>query len=164
MMAELWDVDMPFESSWTVASDDEDGLMAKVELMGLDEVQARKKLVISGSTYSEWLECLPRQPFQFYLKVLLQYLLSEASEGDFGISSSLFSFLPRKIEKCPECFDGIKGRLLEALFKIAGRQEYFDADIDIFGSFHKRALEISSLMNNPHKSELVLSGPPTRNS
>jgi hypothetical protein len=151
MMTELWHIDLPDESSWCISPADEDGLLAKEELMGLDEVQAHEKLIRSGSSYSEWLEFLPKQPFQFYLKILIKYLLSQISNNDFGASSSLFSFLPRKIEKCPECFEGIEDILPSLLFEIAKKQKAYDADIDLFGDFSQHASVIYSLLKNKQR-------------
>jgi hypothetical protein len=151
MKTELWHIDFPDESSWYISPYDEDGLLAKDELMGLDEAQAREKLISSGSSYSEWLEYLPKQPFQFYLKVLINYLLSQMSNNDFGVSSSLFSFLPRKIEKCPECFEGIEGILPNILFEIARKQKIYDADIDLFGDFSQQASVICSLLKDKQR-------------
>ena len=149
----LWEIDIPVESVWHVSPDNEDGLLARDELLGLDEVHANEKLISSGSSYSEWLEFLPKQPFQYYLKVLLKYLLSDRSKNDFGISSSLFSFLPRKIKKCPECFEGIEDALSGVLFEIARKQRFYDADKDLFGDFSEHAMEISSLLKSQDNRE-----------
>jgi hypothetical protein len=146
MKSKFWDVDVPTELGWHIYPDDEDGLWARDELMGLDEIHASEKLISSGSSYAEWLEFSPKQPFQFYLKVMLKYLLSDTSKNDFGVSSSLFSFLPRKIENCPECFEGIEDILSDILFEIAKKQNFYDADIDLFGDFSEHASAIRSLL------------------
>lgn len=139
----FWNMTKPDALAWGSSTSTEmDETWSKNELLGLDANQALSKLIGTGSSYAEWLEFAPKEPFQFYLSVMLKYLLSDDSKDNFGVSSSLFDMLPRKIEKCPECFDGIRDFLPSILVEIAGKQEFYDADADLFGDFQAKASSI----------------------
>ncbi len=84
----------------------------------------------------------PRAVFQYYVFAFVKFLLSESGEGESDAASPFLSLLEQRENKDPESVSEIYSDLAEAVDFVASHQGYFDADVDIYGSFKERAERI----------------------
>ena len=89
----------------------------------------------------------PRHVFQYYVFAFAKFVLSEAAKGDPDSASSFLSLLEKREKKDPRSVKEIYGSLSDVVEFIASNQEYFNAEIDIYGDFGKRAVHIRRLCN-----------------
>lgn len=98
------------------------------------------------------LYCFPTIPFQYYVAAYRILLLGRDTPCDAFdgyqlclVADSFFSLLKAKLQETPEVILPIMDDLLSLAEYVADRQDFFDADADIFGSFRDRYFEIKGL-------------------
>lgn len=81
--------------------------------------------------------------FDYYVFCFSEYLTRPESAGESDMASVFMNLLVEKSEKDPQAFARIYRSLGPAVKAIAERQEFYDADWDIYGSFleKRRAIE-----------------------
>ena len=84
----------------------------------------------------------PRPVFQYYVFAFVRFLMSESGEGESDAASPFLSLLLERENKDPGSASEIYFELSEAVDFVASHQDYFDADVDIYGSFDERAERI----------------------
>jgi hypothetical protein len=94
---------------------------------------------------SDELLFMPRKAFQYYVFAFAQYVISEKAKGDPDSASSFLNLLICREERDSGSVAHIYPRLVPTVKFIADHQEYFDADLDIYGSFREKALQINAL-------------------
>jgi hypothetical protein len=87
----------------------------------------------------------PRKVFQYYVLAFARYVLSEKAVGDSDSASSFFTLLKAREKRDSGSVKEIFDSLLKTVNFIANNQEYYDADISIYGDFKERAQEIRSM-------------------
>jgi hypothetical protein len=92
-------------------------------------------LVDSPSTLPEVLCHSKGSCFLYYLGVLLDYLLSEDAKANFAAAAGFMSLLNTRRPSPTFCVGAAGITLLEGARQVASRQDFYDADEDIFGSF-----------------------------
>ena len=138
-------IPVPTESDW------------RSEPWCLDAEYAYKML--NGKTYDEAFELfkdhaigrqedvmfMPNACFPFFFNVYIDYLNSPDAAEDSDAASCFFSLVDFK---CPEikCLDKwIVEKTVETIKHLSKNQSFYDADIDIYGSFPER--ETKTLKN-----------------
>jgi len=86
----------------------------------------------------------PRIVFQYYIQAFVKYIMSEKAKGDSDSASSFIRLLLSREEKDPGSVKNIYQSLAETIDFIANNQEYYDADLDIYGSFTDLSKEIKN--------------------
>ncbi len=81
----------------------------------------------------------PRPVFQYYIFAFAKYVMSEAAKGDADSASPFLFLLEEREKRDPGSVKEIYGSLSEVVDFVASHQAYFDADVDIYGNFQKRA-------------------------
>lgn len=87
----------------------------------------------------------PRRVFQYYVHAFIGYLLSQEAKGDSDAASPFLSLLEAREKRDPGSVAAIYSALSNALEFVASRQDYFDADPNIYGNFSERAMRIREL-------------------
>lgn len=146
-MIKLWDAEVPKEQDWVSEySDDLDYQYAFTRLFGKNRDESIELIKLNALSYIEDLGLMPPKVFQFYFKVLIEYLLSNESKGESDAASSIFRLIKYDIESNLNKAKSIKAFLPLILRSVAERQEFYDADIDIYGDFKEKALRIERLL------------------
>jgi len=81
----------------------------------------------------------PRSIFQYYVFAFTEYVTSHEAEGDSDAAGSLLTLLEAREKRDPGSVSDIYHELAATLDFVATRQEHFDADVKIYGSFRERA-------------------------
>ncbi len=89
----------------------------------------------------------PRPVFQYYVFAFAKYVTSEAAKGDSSSASPFLSLLEEREKEDPGSVAEIYDSLSDVVDFVASHQEYFDANIDIYGNFKERAERIRRSCN-----------------
>jgi len=84
----------------------------------------------------------PRVVFQFYIQAFVNYIMSEKAKGDSDSASSFIHLLLSREEKDPGSVKNIYQSLAETIDFIENNQEYYKADLGIYGNFADLCKEI----------------------
>jgi hypothetical protein len=122
-------------SEWTPAPGDLDEAWAWRTLNGLGRKGAIQMLIDSPSTLPEVLYYSKGSCLLYYFGVLLDYLLSEEAKANFAAAAGFMNLLNTRHLSPTLCVGTAGITLLEGARQIAARQDFYDADEDIFGSF-----------------------------
>ena len=86
--------------------------------------------------YQEGLESMPSKALNFYAPALAEYIISDQAEHDSDGASSFLHMIVRMFKTRHEIIsDETKHLLICVSEKVAGNQEFYDADLDIYGEF-----------------------------
>ncbi len=139
----LWDAKLPDENDWSPMDfTDDDSEWAYDKLFGKNSQEALEQIKFNSLSYIENLGVMPRKAFEFYFKVLVEYLMTNHSKSDPGAAESTFRLINYDMGTKQDRSIRIAPYLPEILLKIAERQKFYDADIHIFGDFKKKAGDI----------------------
>ena len=98
--------------------------------------------------YQEDIMFMPVLCFRYYIHAYIDYLLSDKSEGDSNGASCFFGIIEvRKNDICTSG-DQLRDRISEVLHYIGARQEWYSADLDIYGNFMEKSAKVLSLINS----------------
>ena len=91
---------------------------------------------------------MPVLCFRYYIHAYINYLLSDKSEGDSDGANCFFGIV--EIRKHDICKSGaeLRDRVSEVLRHIGAKQEWYDADLHIYGDFRKKADEALRRINS----------------
>jgi hypothetical protein len=90
----------------------------------------------------------PRAVFQYYVFAFVKFLMGESGEGESDAASPFLSLLEEREKKDPGSVSEIYSELSEVVDFITSHQEYFDAEVDIYGLFSERAERIRRVCND----------------
>ena len=100
--------------------------------------------------YQEDLQSMPAAAFNFYAPALVKYLTSERAAGDSdGASSFLHTIIWMLKTRRSIIATETAKLLLSAADHIAKHQQFYDADVSIYGHFSDLYAEILGLSNQP---------------
>jgi hypothetical protein len=85
---------------------------------------------------------MPSRVFAYYLRAYMTYLLSDAAKGDSDGASCFISLIGFKAEHKRDDIVPLWPEIEPVLTMLAARQDDFDADWDVYGSFRTRCHEI----------------------
>ena len=139
---------IPDKNAWSGYEDDLDGKYFHDLVYGksIEEVQQHFG---GGSSIERSDELLfsPRLVFQYYVLAFGQFVMSEKEKGDSDSACPFLKLLISKEKKDKGSVSNIYNLLSETVDFIANNQEYFDADVNIYGDFEELANEIRVLCN-----------------
>ena len=87
----------------------------------------------------------PRRVFQYYVHAFANFMHSSAAKGDPDSASPFLSLLEAREERDPGSVSEIYSTLIATITFVSERQDYFDADIKIYGDFKDIADRVAAL-------------------
>ncbi|PAU63086.1 hypothetical protein [Pseudomonas indica] len=123
---------------WQPEAEDLDESWSYKELMRLSEDDAKKMLIENPSTYTELLMYAKGEVFLKHMRVIIDNLLSDDSRGNFALADGFIELCTTKPDLHEQLDLNELSKLKGILEKVASRQSFYDADVDIFGDFYKR--------------------------
>jgi hypothetical protein len=91
------------------------------------------------------LQFMPLIPFQYYMFALRDYVMSDRvliSEMSSDAASCFLGLVLLKLNEEPASIFPIMEDMIPAVQYVASNQEIFDADIDIYGNFAEKLIDI----------------------
>lgn len=85
--------------------------------------------------------------FDYYVFCFVNYLTTEASVGESDMASCFLNLIVEKSDKDPLGLARIYPTLSSAVEVIAGRQQFYEADQNIYGSFREKKDKIQRNMD-----------------
>jgi len=140
-------MDIPEEKDWGNWKDDLDVRYAHGNFAGKSISEAIELFVEHSLHYQEDLQWMPIIPFQFYIHAYMEYIISERSKEDSDGASCYLRLIKLKLENEPEQVLNIFELLLPSLRAVADRQNFYDANIEIYGDFKEIFSSICRLYN-----------------
>jgi hypothetical protein len=129
---------IPTEAEWRSEPWDMDVSYAYKHFAGKSFEEAVDLFKDNALTYQEDVMFMPRACFPFYVRAYVAYLHSDASKDDADGASCFFGLAEFRTEEIRS--DGsLVSEIVNTLRHLATRQEWYDADVDIYGSFAERA-------------------------
>jgi len=95
-------------------------------------------VVEDGLDYHEDVMFMPEACFPFYSGAYMAYLMSQQSEGDSDGASCFFGLVEIRAAEIA-ARRGLNAAVLRTLEHLAEQQAFYDADIESYGCFAKRA-------------------------
>ena len=127
--------------------DDLDAKAAFDSFFGKSFSEAEALFQRNALFYQEELQSMPAGPFNFYAPSLVDYLTSERAKGDADGASSFLHMVSWILKTNPKILNPeTKDVLLNAASQISKNQKFYEADVDIYGSFSEVHLEIQKLV------------------
>jgi hypothetical protein len=129
---------IPTEADWRSEPWGLDTHCAYRNFAGKSHAQAVELFKENAICYQEDVMFMPRACFPFYARAYIDYLLSADSQGDSDGASCFFGLVEsRAADIRPDA--SLLSAVEELLRHLATRQEWYDADIEIYRSFAQRA-------------------------
>jgi hypothetical protein len=140
---------IPNAADWgELDTDDLDAQHAFTQFFGKSLQEAKLLFEKNALFYQEDLQSMPAAPFNFYAPALVEYLKSEKSRGDSdGASSFLHMFLWILQSNKEVVSEQTRALLFDTSARIAERQSFYDADVDIYGEFSDLFEQIKALID-----------------
>jgi hypothetical protein len=133
---------IPNEQDWGDWKPDLDRSYAHKIFFGKSKSEAIELFVENAISHQEDLMWMTRIPFQFYIHAYKEYILSDRSKEDSDGASCYLRLIKYKLEEEPDQITEIFNDILPSLEIVASRQEFYDADIDIYGDFKELLIDI----------------------
>jgi hypothetical protein len=90
------------------------------------------------------LQCAPSTVFNYYVFCYADFLCSDESKGESDCASCFLSLVLDRARNDAPSLTPIQQELIRAVDTVANRQTYYDASIDIYGSFVDRGKGIKA--------------------
>ena len=138
---------IPNKSEWgTIEKGNLDAEWAFKQFSGKSLEDAEEMFRENALYYQEDLISMPSIAFNCYAPVFAKYILSDHSESDSDGASSFLHMVIELLQAnrflaTPETIE----ILLDAAKIVSNRQEYYDADVDIYGEFSELYKQIMLL-------------------
>jgi len=145
-------MNIPTETDWGGAKLHGDEGYAFRHFAGKSLSEAQKLFEKDALTYQEDLTWMPMKPFKFYLRAFMDYLDSEESEGDSDGASCFISLISQKLGTESDYLTELWPRIEESLEAIKSKQDWYQADEDIYGDFTRRVAKVYKKANKPNKA------------
>lgn len=129
---------IPNKKAWGVIRKDSlDEEHAYKQFFGLSVSEAQKKFKENALFYQEDLYYMPLAVFSYYVYAYINHIISEDSFEDSDGASAFMSLVLWQLEDESEYIidDELMKKLIKTSELVSNRQEYYDADVDIYGSF-----------------------------
>lgn len=130
---------IPGETEWLNEHGDLDVAAARRNFFGLTLAEAEVLFRKNSLRYQEDIYFMPFACFEFYVHVYLDYLLSDHSRSDSDGASCFFGLVECRHEEIMKLPLPTRGKVRRVLDRLAEGQTYFDAAVEIYGSFPARA-------------------------
>lgn len=138
---------IPSRADWSdIDQNDLDAKWAFDTFFGKSFAEAEAMFESNALYYQEDLQSMAAIPFNFYAPALVKYITSNRAKGDSDGASSFLNLVTWLLKSnrsimTPETLRA----MLAAARHIAQRQEFYEADADIYGTFTERHAEIERL-------------------
>jgi hypothetical protein len=143
---------IPGEDEWRNDYGDLDVAAARRNFFGLTKDQGEILFRKNSLRYQEDIYFMPYACFEFYVHAYLDYLLSEHSLGASDGASCFFGLVECRTDDILILPIDTQKKIHRVLDKLAVSQDYFEASIEIYGSFPARASAARELIKNePNK-------------
>ncbi len=138
---------IPSRTDWgDIDENDLDAKSAFNTFLGKSFSEAEVLFQSNALYYQEELQSMPPVPFNFYAPALVNYIISERAKGDSDGASSFLHMISWILKSNSQILDSrTKDLLLNTASKISNNQEYYEADVDIYGTFSDVYSEIQKL-------------------
>jgi len=138
---------IPTEDDWRSEPFCLDIACAYRNFLGKNLEEARALFVENAFRYEGDLKFMPYACFQYYLRAYLNYLTSDDSQGDADGASCFFGLIN---QRSPELANNreLRQQVCETLAHVGTRQDWYDADEEIDGSFREKAAELLEKLNS----------------
>ena len=108
--------------------------------------EAEEMFQANALYYQEDLQSMPSAAFNFYAPALAKYITSERARGDSDGASSFLHMVVWMLKTARAAIaPEIETVLLDASRRIAKDQQFYGADVDIYGRFSEVCAEIQDL-------------------
>ncbi len=131
---------IPTQADWESESWDLDTQQAHRQFGGKSFEEAIELFKENAIHYQEDVCFMPRACFPFYARAYMAYLLSDASKDDSDGANCFFGFVKIRAEEIVRT-GSLYLAVADTLRHIATRQDWYDADQSIYGSFVEHADE-----------------------
>lgn len=140
-------VKIPGEKEWRGYKNDLDVRHAHKLLFGKSIPEVLKYFEGARSIErSSELLFMPRGAFQYYVLAFVEFIKSKEAAGDSDGASSFIRLLINREKKDVGSVSSIYPLLKDAVDLVAEGQKYFDAPLDIYGSFFDLRAELIQLL------------------
>jgi len=135
---------VPAKRDWGVIDkDDIEALGALDFFLGKSEEEAWGMCDYNALNYQEELQALPDYPFNFYAAVLAKYIISEDAVDDSDGASSFLGMVSWMFKTQMDLiYPETKKLLMESAKTVAKRQEFYDAEVGIYGDFNEQLKKV----------------------
>lgn len=135
---------VPNRSDWgSIDKHDLDGNCAFKQFFGKSFSEAESMFQENAMYYQEDLQSMPSVPFNFYAPALAKYIISDRARDDCDGASTFLHMVKWMLQTQHDMITKKTEQLLvEASDHVARNQLFYDADIDIYGSFSEIYSEI----------------------
>ena len=140
-------MNMPSKSDWRSEPWGIDTPYAYKHFSGKTLDEAFNLFVEHALYYQEDIMFMPVLCFHYYIHAYIDYLLSDKSRGDSDGASGFFGLVECREDDIRTSDGKLQNRICEALKHIGARQEWYDADLDIYGDFKVRSEKVLSLVS-----------------
>lgn len=130
------------KKEWLPSKDNLDEVWAYEKLTSMSESDIQRMLSENPSTYTELLAYAQGPLFILHMNIIIKSLLSDGAQGNFALADGFIELCLNKSNLSDYFSCDELAELKNILKIIAKRQDFYDADIDIFGDFKKRISEI----------------------
>lgn len=131
---------VPSEEDWRSEPWDLDTQCAHEHFAGKTREDALLLFEKCALFYQEDLTWMPRACLPFYLNVYIDYLESGTAASDSDAASCFYGLVDVRRETLITFGDPLLNRVITILERLPEKQDWFDADEEIYGSFEKRSL------------------------
>ena len=141
------EMNKPMKSDWgTIDKNDLDAQSAYKHFAGISSKEAEELFKYHALYYQEDLLSMPAIAFNYYAPVFTKYLLSNDAIGDSDGASSFMHMIIEILKSfrtiaTPETME----ILLSTAQQVSIKQEFYDADVDIYGKFTELQNRIEQL-------------------
>lgn len=130
-------MNIPNKHEWgAIEKNNLDAEWAYKQFSGKSLYEAEKMFRENALYYQEDLISMPPIAFNFYAPVFAKYIVSDYAESDSDGASSFLELIIVLLERNRTLAKlGTMNQLMNAAKRVSQKQDYYDADIDIYGKF-----------------------------
>lgn len=136
---------IPTEADWRSEPWDLDVACAYEHFAGKSLDEAVRLFKDNALYYQEDVMFMPRACFPFYAKAYIDYLLSDDSQGDSDGASCFFALVEVRSGEI-RSDRSLAAMVAQALHHLATRQQWYDADMPLYGDFAERSQKALRLL------------------
>jgi hypothetical protein len=143
-------VAIPTRSDWgEIPANDLDARDAFRSFFGKSFAEAEALFAKNALYYQEELQAMPAIPFNFYAPAFAQYVVSDRARNDSDGGSSYLDLVIWILQtRSQEVAAETKEMLVRAAEQVASNQDFYDADVDIYGRFSDLWARIRALVRD----------------
>ncbi|WP_374585315.1 hypothetical protein [Pseudoduganella sp.] len=135
-LKQTWKAPTPGDAEWAGYENDWDARYAHEGLFGKSVEQVQHLFEERNPlSLAEDLHFMPYAAFQYYIFAFAQFLLSDSAPGESDAASAFLNLLITRESEEPGSVSELYAQLKPTVEFVATHQWYFDADLDIYGSF-----------------------------